>query len=206
MSILALASGSGSNFQALLDDARIRESLVGLICNRPGAGCLARAEAAQVPHHLIDHRSFADREQFDQALAKTIRQIQPDWIVMAGFMRILSEPFMREFEGQMLNIHPSLLPKYKGLNTHQRAIDAGDTQAGVSVHWATAELDGGPIIAQRRVPIQPGDTASDLASRVLAQEHQVYPTVCHALLDQRLALRDGQTYLDDRPLIDLNRF
>lgn len=206
VSILVLASGGGSNFQALIDDPRIRANLVGLVCNRPGAGCLQRASSASIPVQVLDHTQFAERSEFDQALAERIRLMDPDWIVMAGFMRILTEPFMREFEGKMLNIHPSLLPKYKGLHTHQRAIEAGDTVAGVTVHWATAELDGGPLIAQRQVEIEPDDTADSLAARVLKQEHELYPAVCHALLDGRLVLKDGTTHLDRAPLNNLQCF
>jgi len=206
VSILVLASGGGSNFQALLDDADLRPHLRGLICNRPGAGCLERARASGLASQVLDHQGFESRQAFDEALAQAILDINPDWIVMAGFMRILGEPFMREFDGKMVNIHPSLLPKYKGLNTHQRALDAGDTHAGVSVHWATAELDGGPLIAQRSVAIEPSDDASTLAARVLQQEHQVYPAVCRALTQGRLQMKNGTTWLDGQPMDHWDRF
>lgn len=206
MNIVVLASGSGSNFQALLDDAVVRPALSKLICNRPGAGCLERAARAGLSSKVIDHKEFASREDFDQALAEQIEAEGADFIVMAGFMRILGKEFMQRFDGRMLNIHPSLLPKYKGLNTHQRALDAGDSEAGVSVHWATAELDGGPLIAQRRVLVQPNDDASSLAKRVLAQEHQLYPAVCRALVNGSLSMDGKRTLLNGVPLADLDRF
>lgn len=206
MSIVVLASGGGSNFQALLDDPIIREGLVELICNRPEAGCVARAETAQLAHRIVDHTAFDTRDEFDAALADAIDDSGAQYIVMAGFMRILGTAFMQRFEGRMLNIHPSLLPKYKGLNTHQRAIDAGDTEAGVSVHWATAELDGGPLIGQRRVAIAPGDDSSTLAKRVLQQEHELYPAICRALLQNRLSMDGSRTLLDGEPLADLSIF
>ena len=206
VSIVVLASGGGSNFQALLDDDHVRPYLSALICNRPGAGCLARAETAGLSQIVINHSEFDSRDAFDTALGDQLSALNPDWIVMAGFMRILGEDFMRRFDGKMVNIHPSLLPKYKGLHTHQRALDAGDSQAGVSVHWATAELDGGPLIGQRSVTIQTGDDASTLAARVLQQEHQLYPAVCRALIQGRLVMAPSQTLLDGAPIDRMDHF
>ncbi len=200
MSIVVLASGGGSNFQALLDDPVIRPNLSALICNRPGAGCLDKAMAAGIEHAVIDHTDYDGRADFEQALIGMIDRFQPSLLVLAGFMRILETPFVSHYAGRMLNIHPSLLPRYKGLNTHQRAIDAGDSEAGVSVHLVTAELDGGPIIGQRRVPVLAGDTASTLAGRVLTQEHELYPAVIRAVLDQRLNLTGAIPTFEGQPL------
>lgn len=195
MSIVVLASGGGSNFQALLDDPVIAAKLSALVCNRPGAGCLQRAADAGLECALVNHQDYDGRANFERALMQEIDRYQPTLLVLAGFMRILEAPFVNHYAGRMLNIHPSLLPKYKGLNTHQRAIDAGDCAAGVSVHLVTAELDGGPVIGQRQVPIEPDDSAQALASRVLVAEHQLYPAVIRAVLSGDLVLAgDGPTF------------
>ena len=146
--------------------------------NDPTAGGLAKAAALGIPTAAVDHRPFGrDRAAFEAALLNPILAAKPDILCLAGFMRILTPAFIRLFEGRMLNIHPSLLPKYPGLHTHQRALDAGDIEAGCTVHLVTAELDAGPILGQARVPIQKGDTAETLANRVLVQEHRLYPAV-----------------------------
>ena len=146
--------------------------------NDPGAGGLTRAAQMGVPTAAVDHKPFGkDRAAFEAALLEHIEAANPDILCLAGFMRILTADFTRRFEGRMLNIHPSLLPKYKGLHTHARALEAGEDEAGCSVHLVTAELDDGPILGQRAVPVQPGDTADSLAARVLVQEHQLYPQV-----------------------------
>jgi len=146
--------------------------------NDPAAGGLAKAAALGIPTAAVDHRPFGrDRAGFEAALLQPILAVKPDILCLAGFMRILTPAFIRHFEGQMLNIHPSLLPKYPGLHTHQRALEAGDTEAGCTVHEVTAELDAGPILGQARVAVQPGDTAETLAARVLVQEHRLYPAV-----------------------------
>ncbi len=178
--IAILISGGGSNMLALLDsltgDHPGRAVLVA--SNDPGAGGLAKAAARGVATAAVDHRAFGkDRVAFEAALLRHIAAAEPDILCLAGFMRVLTPGFVSRFEGRMLNIHPSLLPKYPGLHTHQRAIDAGDSEAGCSVHEVTAVLDDGPLLGQARVPVLPGDTADTLAARVLVQEHRLYPAV-----------------------------
>ncbi len=149
-----------------------------VLSNDPMAGGLVKAAALGVPTAAVDHRPFGrDRAAFEAELLKPLLAAEPDIICLAGFMRILTPDFIRRFEGRMLNIHPSLLPKYPGLHTHQRALDAGDTEAGCTVHEVTAELDAGPLLGQARVPVLPGDTADALAARVLVEEHRLYPAV-----------------------------
>ena len=178
--VAILISGGGSNMLALLRDMAgdhpCRPVLVA--SNDPAAGGLAKAAALGVPTAAVDHRPFGkDRAGFEAALLGPVLEAQPDILCLAGFMRILTPDFVRRFEGRMLNIHPSLLPNYPGLHTHDRAIAAGDTEAGCSVHEVTADLDQGPVLGQARVPILPGDDAETLAARVLVQEHQLYPAV-----------------------------
>lgn len=177
--VAILISGGGSNMMALarsmVDDHPARPCLV--VSNVPGAGGLAKAESLDIPTLCVNHRSYADRAAFEGALLEALSYYTPDIICLAGFMRILSADFVAHWEGRMLNIHPSLLPLYKGLNTHARAIAAGDTHAGCTVHEVTAALDDGPILGQARVPILPGDTPDDLAARVLPLEHRLYPDV-----------------------------
>ena len=204
--IVVLASGSGSNFQALANQPEIRPYISALICNRPGAGCLSRAADLGIATRTLDHQVFDDRESFDSALGDVIEDTGAEWIVLSGFMRILGDAFMQRFEGKILNIHPSLLPKYKGLNTHQRAIDAGDTEAGVTVHWATAELDGGPLIAQRKVRIDANDCAESLREKVLIQEHQLYPAVISALIHNELDYEGGHTLFQGNEIKALDLF
>ena len=204
--IVVLASGSGSNFQALANQPEIRPYISALICNRPGAGCLSRAADLGIATRTLDHQAFDDRDSFDSALGDAIEETGAEWIVLSGFMRILGDAFMQRFEGKILNIHPSLLPKYKGLNTHQRAIDAGDTEAGVTVHWATAELDGGPLIAQRKVCIDADDCAESLREKVLIQEHQLYPAVISALIHNELDYQGGHTLFQGSEIKALDLF
>ena len=204
--IVVLASGSGSNFQALANQPEIRPYISALICNRPGAGCLSKAADLGIATRTLDHQVFDDRENFDSALGDVIEETGAEWIVLSGFMRILGVAFMQRFEGKILNIHPSLLPKYKGLNTHQRAIDAGDTEAGVTVHWATAELDGGPLIAQRKVRIDANDCAESLREKVLIQEHQLYPAVISALIHNKLDYEGGHTLFQGNEIKALDLF
>ncbi|GHE85888.1 phosphoribosylglycinamide formyltransferase [Aliiroseovarius zhejiangensis] len=178
--VAILISGSGSNMvtlaRSMTGDHPARPCLV--LSNVPDAGGLAKAQALGIPTAVVDHRDFkGDRAGFEGALSNALEQARPDIICLAGFMRILTAGFTGKWSGRCLNIHPSLLPKYKGLNTHQRALDAGDAEAGCSVHEVTAELDGGPILGQARVPILPDDTAATLAARVLEQEHRLYPAV-----------------------------
>ena len=178
--VAILISGSGSNMVSLLDsmtgDHPARPVLV--LSNNPQAGGLEKARARGVATAVVDHRPFkGDRPAFEAALQAALERHAPDIICLAGFMRVLTAGFVQYWQGRMLNIHPSLLPKYKGLNTHARAIEAGDAEAGCTVHEVTAELDDGPILGQARVPVLPGDTPDLLAKRVLVQEHRLYPAV-----------------------------
>jgi phosphoribosylglycinamide formyltransferase-1 len=176
--LVVLISGGGSNLQAFIDaaaDPAYPCEVVAVISNRAGVFGLERAARAGIPAEVLDHTAFASRDAFDAALADRIDAYAPDLVILAGFMRILTPGFVRRYAGRLLNIHPSLLPKYPGLHTHQRAIDAGDAEAGATVHLVTEELDGGPVILQARVPVLPGDTADTLAARVLVEEHRIYP-------------------------------
>jgi phosphoribosylglycinamide formyltransferase-1 len=176
--IVVLISGSGSNLQAIIDATAndgLPVAIRAVISNKAEAYGLERARKAGIETVVIDHTRFDGREAFDAALQQAIDRYQPGLVVLAGFMRILSDGFVHHYEGRMLNIHPSLLPKYKGTNTHARAIAAGESEAGCSVHLVTAELDSGQVLLQARVPILKGDTAETLAARVLEQEHQIYP-------------------------------
>ncbi|MDK2774025.1 MAG: phosphoribosylglycinamide formyltransferase [Tabrizicola sp.] len=177
--VAILISGGGSNMLALVRDMAgdhpARPVLVA--SNDPSAGGLAKAAALGLPTAALDHRSFPGREAFEDALAKKIDAASPDILCLAGFMRILTPGFVRRYQGRMLNIHPSLLPKYPGLHTHARALAAGDAQAGCTVHEVTADLDAGPILGQARVPVRPNDTEDTLAARVLIREHLLYPAV-----------------------------
>ncbi|MBT4122982.1 MAG: phosphoribosylglycinamide formyltransferase, partial [Candidatus Ruthia sp.] len=169
---VVLISGSGSNLQAIIDQAtNIDLDISCVISNNADAYGLTRADKAGIPCHVVDHTQFDSREAFDQAVSKTIDQYNPDIVILAGFMRIFTEAFAQQYCGKMLNIHPSLLPKFQGLNTHQRVIDASESEHGVSIHFVTAELDGGPVIAQSRVSVLPSDSAKSLAERVLIEEH-----------------------------------
>lgn len=183
--VAILISGGGSNMLALLRDMvgdhPARSVLVA--SNDPSAAGLMRAAELGVATAAVDHRPFGlDRAAFEAALLEPILAAAPDIVCLAGFMRVLTPDFVRQFEGRMLNIHPSLLPKYPGLHTHQRAIDAGDAEAGCTVHQVTAELDAGPILGQARVPVLPWDTADTLAARVLVEEHKLYPAVLRKVL------------------------
>ena len=202
-SLVVLISGSGSNLQAIIDQCAnnsINASICRVISNKADVKGLARAKDAGIATQVIDHTQYADREAFDAALIEVIDQCNPDLVVLAGFMRILTEGFVTHFKGQLINIHPSLLPKYQGLNTHQRAIDAGDSEAGASVHFVTEELDGGPVIAQAKVPVEANDTAETLAKRVLAVEHGIFPAVIGWFADKRLQLDNNQIVFDQQTL------
>lgn len=201
--IVVLISGSGTNLQAIIDacnDTAYPGEVVGVISNKANAFGLTRAQQADIPHQAIPHNNFSSRELYDEELVKAIDAYQPDLVVLAGFMRILTANFVQHFQGRLINIHPSLLPKYQGLNTHQRAIDAGDKEHGVSVHFVTEELDGGPVILQAKVPIFDNDNADDLASRVHEQEHRIYPLVVKWFCQQRLIMNNGLAILDNNNL------
>lgn len=201
--LVILISGSGSNLQAFLDAVKrgtLRADIRAVISNRPDAPGLTRAQRAGIVTHVLDHREFASREAFDATLAQQVDDYQPELVILAGFMRILTSVFVARFQGRLLNIHPSLLPRYPGLHTHQRAIEAGDDVAGATVHFVTEELDGGPSVVQAHVPIQAGDDAACLAARVLEQEHRIYPLAAQWFCEQRLCLHDGKALLDGEPL------
>ena len=200
-----LISGSGTNLQALIDATRAGElelELVVVLSNDPAAYGLERARTAGISTACIRHTDFGDRESFDAALIDELERFAPDLIVLAGFMRILSSRFVNRFAGRILNIHPSLLPKFTGLDTHRRAIDAGERWHGSTVHFVTRELDGGPPIIQGRVPVESGDTADSLAARVLAVEHRIYPEAAQLFASGRLAYRDGAAWLDGIRLLE----
>ena len=191
--VVILISGGGSNMAAIVRSAqqerwreRLGAQVVAVLSNKAGAGGLAFAREQGIATAVVDHQAFASREDFDAALMQQIDQYQPSLVVLAGFMRILTPGFVNHYAGRLVNIHPSLLPAFAGLHTHQRAIDAGCKFAGASVHLVTPDLDAGPIIEQGLVPVLPGDTAQTLAARVLVQEHQIYPKAVRALL-QRMA-------------------
>ncbi|MDH5784721.1 MAG: phosphoribosylglycinamide formyltransferase [Chromatiales bacterium] len=186
--IVVLISGGGSNLQAIIDAASndMPVAIRAVISNRADAYGLERAREANIETVVVDHTQFDSRQAFDTELARVIDRFGPGLVVLAGFMRILSDDFVHHYEGRMLNIHPSLLPKYKGTNTHARAIDAGDSEAGCSVHLVTTELDSGPVLHQARVPILPDDTPELLAARVLEQEHLIYPEAIRQFAITRL--------------------
>ena len=199
MNLVVLISGTGSNLQAVIDackSGKIHGHIAAVISNRADAYGLKRASAADIHTAVISNQDYADRAQYDAALMTEIDRHQPDLIVMAGFMRILTPAFVNHYAGRMLNIHPSLLPKYQGLHTHQKAIDAGDSEHGASVHFVTEELDGGPVILQAKVPVFAEDTAEELAQRVHVQEHQIYPLVINWFCQQRLVMKEGKAWLD----------
>lgn len=202
--IVVLISGNGSNLQAIIDSCTngiIRNGrIAAVISNKADAYGLKRAQFANIETASIAATDYANRQDYDQALIEKIDTYQPDVIVLAGFMRILSASFVNHYQGRMLNIHPSLLPKYTGLNTHQRAIDAGDREHGTSVHFVTEELDGGPVILQAKVPIFTTDSVDDVIERVQQQEHNIYPLVIQWLLTQRLLMQNGAAVLDGNQL------
>lgn len=193
-SVVILISGRGSNMRSIVD-AGLPADIRAVISNRPDAAGLAYARDRGIATEVVDHTAYADRAAFDAALAACIDRHAPDLVVLAGFMRILTPGFVEHYRGRMINIHPSLLPAFTGLHTHRRAIEAGCRVAGVTVHFVTGELDGGPIIAQAAVPVLAGDSETTLAARVLVQEHLLYPQVVRWFIDGRLALRDGRAVL-----------
>lgn len=168
--------------------------------NVPGAAVLDSAQALGLEHFCLDHRGWDSREAFDAALSEQIDRHAPDWVLLAGFMRILSAPFIARYRGRLLNIHPSLLPLYPGLHTHQRALDAGDREAGATVHFVCEAVDGGPAILQARVPVLADDDRESLAERVLQVEHRLYPRALYWCLQGRVQFRDGLALLDGSPL------
>lgn len=201
--IVVLISGNGSNLQAIIDAVDrgdLPVEIRGVLSNRPEAFGLERAHRAGIPAEAIDHSHYPDRESFDTALQAAIDRYHPALVVLAGFMRILTENFVRHYHGRLLNIHPSLLPEFRGLDTHRRALAAGVKEHGVSIHFVTDELDGGPVILQQKVPILPGDTPEALAARVQTEEHRLYPRVIRWFAEGRLQLRHEQVHFDGKPL------
>lgn len=199
MRVVVLISGSGSNLQALIDgiaQGELPVEIAAVVSNRPEVMGLSRAQAAGIPTQVLDHKNFATRDDFDAELIRIIDTYTPELVVLAGFMRILTPAFTAHYLGRMLNIHPSLLPKYQGLHTHQRAIDAGETHHGVSVHFVTAELDGGPVAIQAKVPVLATDDATSLAKRVQQQEHVIYPMAVKWFAEGRLKMVGGKAELD----------
>jgi len=201
--IAVLASGRGSNLQAIVDaidagtlDARV----VGVWSDRSDAQALVRARGAGIPALALRPRDFADRNAHDQAMFEALDAAAPDLVVCAGYMRLIGPHVLESRGGRLVNIHPSLLPAFKGLHTHQRALEAGVAEHGCSVHYVTAELDGGPVIAQARVPVAPGDTAASLAARVLAREHPLLIETLGAIAAGRVCWREDGVHLDGRPM------
>ncbi|WP_407296404.1 phosphoribosylglycinamide formyltransferase [Stutzerimonas zhaodongensis] len=197
--VVVLISGSGSNLQALIDSLGEHNPvrICAVVSNRAEAFGLQRAQAAGIDTHVVHHKRFADREAFDAALRDVIDAYEPQLVVLAGFMRILTAGFVRHYQGRLLNVHPSLLPKYKGLDTHRRALDAGDKEHGCSVHFVTEELDGGPVALQACLSVDPNESIDQLTDRVHAAEHLIYPLAVRWFAEGRLRLADQGAMLDD---------
>lgn len=196
--IVILISGRGSNMEALIaarDAGNLPVNIAAVISNRPDAKGLETAAKAGITTHYIDHKAFAGREAFDAALAECIDGFAPDLVVLAGFMRILSEGFVRHYEGRLMNIHPSLLPSFPGLHTHQRALEEGVRIHGCTVHFVTPTLDHGPVIIQAAVPVLDADDEDALAARILVQEHKIYPQAVRWFAEDRLRLENGRVRL-----------
>ena len=202
--IVILISGRGSNMEAVvraLDAEGWPARVAAVISNKPDAGGLAFAQARGIPTAVVSNKEFATRAEFDARLQEVIDTFQPDLVVLAGFMRILTAPFVEHYAGRMLNIHPSLLPLFPGLHTHQQALDAGMTEHGATVHFVTAELDHGPSVLQARIPVLPGDTPDLLAARVLTEEHKIYPRAVRLFVEDRLVVEDGAVRIVE-PTVD----
>ena len=199
--LVVLISGRGSNLHAIIRGSQrdLPVDIRAVISNRAEAGGLAKATEAGIEVRVLDHRQFGSRADYDQALQSLIDSFEPALVVLAGFMRILSPAFVKHYEGRMLNIHPSLLPAFPGLDTHERALEAGVREHGASVHFVTEEVDGGPLIIQAKVPVLDGDTAEVLAARVLEQEHRIYPQAIRWFAEGRLSLQGNAVLLDGLP-------
>ncbi|MDR9406689.1 MAG: phosphoribosylglycinamide formyltransferase [Spiribacter sp.] len=211
--VVVLISGNGSNLQAIIERLALGDvpaHIVAVISNRPQAYGLERARAAGIPTQVIDHQRFSQRAAFDHALAAELHALKPSVILLAGFMRILSDTLVKAFRGQLINIHPSLLPAYRGRNTHSRVLAAGDSIHGCSVHYVTPDLDAGPVIAQARLTVQANDSPESLAERVQTLEHQLYPEVLGWIAAGRVSLDNDQVTIDgvacpQPPCIDAER-
>jgi len=198
--VAVLISGSGSNLQAIIDSASSSYHVCTVISNRPDVKGLERAANADIDRVTLDHKLYPTREAFDEVLANTLEGYQPDLVVLAGFMRILSEGFVKKFNGKLINIHPSLLPKYPGLHTHQRALDAGDSHAGCTVHFVSQELDGGPAIIQAQTDITSCANAEEIAQQVQVLEHHIYPIAVDWFANGRLKIENNHSFLDNKQL------
>ncbi len=197
--VVILISGRGTNLQSVIDEVhagRLPLDIRAVISNNPDAEGLVRARAANLHTEVVNHRAYPDRAAFDDALRQAIDRHEPKLVVLAGFMRILGRVFIEHYAGRLINIHPSLLPKYPGLDTHARALAAGEREHGASVHFVTPAVDAGPIVAQAVVPVLPGDTSETLAERVLKEEHRIYPLALRWFAEGRLSIRDGRVLLD----------
>lgn len=196
--IVILISGRGSNMEAVVHAAKAEQwpaRIAAVISNKADAKGLEFAAANGIPTAVVSNKDYASREEFDAALQETIDRFAPDLVVLAGFMRILTAPFVEHYAGRMLNIHPSLLPLYPGLHTHQAAIDAGDKRHGATVHFVTAELDHGPVVAMAEIDILPGDTPDTLSARLLVQEHKLYPHAIRLFIEERLSIDNGKVII-----------
>ena len=206
--LVVLISGSGSNLQSIIDacaSSQINAEIKAVISNKADAFGLKRAQRDNIPTHVLDHSLFGNRQSFDRALKKLIDGYQPELVVLAGFMRILTEEFVNHYLGRMLNIHPSLLPNFQGLNTHKRACESGIKEHGVSVHFVTPELDGGPVVNRAIIEVASSDTPESLGKRVLEEEHRIYPEAIGWFADARLQLNGNQAMLDDTPIPQLEK-
>lgn len=200
---MVLISGRGSNLQSIIDaagDGRLPVDIRAVLSNEPDAYGLDRARRAGIETGVINHRDYQSRDEFDTALMKRIDAFEPGLVALAGFMRILTPAFVDHYLGRLMNIHPSLLPEFPGLDTHQRALDAGVTEHGASVHFVTPDLDGGPVIIQARVPVKENDDAETLAARVLEREHEIYPQAIRWFAEGRLKIVGDRVLLDGNPI------
>ncbi|MEQ5224205.1 phosphoribosylglycinamide formyltransferase [Proteus cibi] len=203
--IVVLISGNGSNLQAIIDACRtnkITGNVVAVLSNKADAYGLERAKLADIPAYFVDPALYHDRADYDNALIEQIDAYKPDIVVLAGFMRILSPSFVTHYQHKLLNIHPSLLPKYPGLHTHRQVLANKDSFHGVTVHFVTEELDGGPKIIQACIPVLPDDTEQSLQTRIQAEEYRIYPLAIRWLAEDRLKMKNNQAFLDDIALFD----
>lgn len=201
--LVVLASGRGSNFQAIqhaIAEQRLAATVAAVVSDRAGAGALERAADQDVDTACIEPHHFRDRSDYEQALMTAIDGFAPRWVVLAGFMRVLGADFVRHYHGRMVNIHPSLLPRHRGLDTHKRVLEAGESEHGASVHFVTPALDAGPVISQARLTVADDDTPDTLADRLLPLEHRLYPATLALLLDHRVELRDEEIYFYDQTI------
>lgn len=200
LALVVLISGRGSNLKAIIEAADPLVEIRAVISNRPQAAGLLYAQQAGIATEVLDHTPFNSRLAYDQALQTCIDHYQPDLIALAGFMRILTPELVTHYRGRLINIHPSLLPAFKGLHTHKRVLDSKLTEHGASVHFVTEDLDSGPVILQARVPVLPNDDEDTLAARVLTEEHRIYPQVIHWFAEGRLQLQGQHVLLDGKPI------